>query len=89
MNNKKRILVLSSIEQSLIKFRGDFIKSLVKKGYEVYAGAPEFRKEKLKEVKDLGAIHVSYYVQRTGLNSFNDLKTIFNIKKLFKRIILT
>jgi glycosyltransferase involved in cell wall biosynthesis len=84
MKNKKRILVLSSLDHSLINFRGDFIKSLVKEGYEVYAGAPEFRKEKLKEVKDLGAIPVSYYLQRTGLNPFNDLKTIFNIKKIIQ-----
>ena len=84
MSNKKRILVLSSLDHSLINFRGDFLKSLIKQGYEVYAGAPEFSKEKLKEIKDLGAIPVSYYLQRTGLNPFNDLKTIFNIKKIIK-----
>ncbi|MEW4924513.1 glycosyltransferase family 4 protein [Algibacter sp. 2305UL17-15] len=84
MNNKKRILVLSSLDHSLINFRGDFIKSLVKEGYKVYAGAPEFGEQKLKELKALGAIPVSYYLQRTGLNPFNDLKTIFNLKKIIK-----
>ena len=82
MNNKKRILVLSSLANSLINFRGDFIKSLIKQGYEVYAGAPEFSKETLKEVKDLGAIPVKFNLQRTGLNPFKDFKTIFELKKI-------
>lgn len=82
MIDKKRILVLSSLAYSLINFRGDFIKSLISQGYEVYAAAPEFNDEIRNEIEALGAVTVSYSLQRTGLNPFNDLKTILELKKL-------
>lgn len=82
MSDKKRILVLSSLANSLTNFRGDFIKNLVKNGYKVYAGAPEFSEEQISEVEDLGAIPVVYNLQRTGLNPFKDLKTIMELKKI-------
>lgn len=79
---KKRILVLASLDHSLINFRGDFIKSLIKNGYEVFAGAPEFSNGIYQHVKDLGATPLSYSLQRTGLNPFKDLKSILELKKL-------
>lgn len=84
MNNNKRILVLSSLANSLLNFRGDFIKSLIENGYEVYAAAPgfTFTKENHKGVKDIGAIPVKYNLQRTGLNPFKDFKTILELKKI-------
>lgn len=80
--DKKRILLLSSLDSSLTNFRGDFIKSLVSNGYEVYAGAPEFTSENHKKIKILGAIPIQYNLQRTGLNPFRDFKTILELKKL-------
>ncbi|GAA4937551.1 glycosyltransferase family 4 protein [Algibacter agarivorans] len=82
MNNKKRILVLSSLANSLINFRGDFIKNLVKNGYDVYAAAPGFTTENHKKVQNLGAIPVKFNLQRTGLNPFKDFKTILELKKI-------
>jgi glycosyltransferase involved in cell wall biosynthesis len=82
MSNKKRILVLSSLANSLINFRGDFIKSLIKNGYQVYAAAPEFSQKKRNELENIGAIPVKYNLQRTGLNPFKDFKTILELKKL-------
>jgi len=81
---KKRILIVSSLGNSLTNFRGDFIKSLVANGYEVYAGAPEFTPEKHKDIECLGAVPVTYNLQRTGLNPFVDFKTILELKRLIR-----
>lgn len=84
MSSKKRILIVSSLANSLTNFRGDFIKSLVENGYEVYAGAPGFTPEKHKDIEDLGAIPVTYNLQRTGLNPFTDFKTILELKSIIR-----
>ncbi|TBN06518.1 glycosyltransferase family 1 protein [Hyunsoonleella flava] len=84
MSNKKRILIVSSLANSLTNFRGDFIKSLISNGYEVYAGAPGFTPENHKEIEGLGAIPVAFNLQRTGLNPFVDFKTILELKRIIR-----
>lgn len=79
---KKRILVLASLDHSLINFRGDFIKSLIKNDYKVFAAAPGFSNDMSQRIQDLGATPLSYNLQRTGLNPFKDLKSILELKKL-------
>ena len=81
---KKRILVIGSVSGSLVYFRGDFIKDLIKNDFEVYAAAPNFRDEIIEKLNMLGAIPVYYKLQRTGLNPFKDLSTIFQLKKIIK-----
>lgn len=83
--NKKRILVVASCSNSLINFRGDFIKRLISEGYEVYTAVDNYTDKTLSLLKEYGVkATLEYKLQRTGLNPFNDLKTIFNLKKLIK-----
>lgn len=85
MKNKKKILVVASDSFSLINFRGDFIKSLISEGYEVYTAANSYAEKTISLLKDYGVKDILYYeLQRTGLNPFKDLKTIFNLKKLIE-----
>lgn len=81
---EKRILIICSYANSLIHFRGDFIAALIKDGYKVYGAAPEMNKETFDGLTALGATPLEYTLQRTGMNPFKDLKSIFEIKKLIK-----
>lgn len=82
--NKKRILLIASYDGSLIRFRGDFIKSLVDDGFEVFTAAPDYADEFRQNIKDLGATPLEFKLQRTGLNPFKDFKSILELKSLMK-----
>jgi glycosyltransferase involved in cell wall biosynthesis len=81
---KKRILLIASYDGSLIRFRGDFIKSLVDNGFEVFTAAPGYTENFYEEIKALGATPLEFNLQRTGLNPFKDFKSILELKSLMK-----
>jgi len=82
---KKRILVVGSTSSSLINFRGDFIKSLIEEGYNVFTAAGNFQEETLSLLReDYGVTALTFRLQRTGLNPFKDLQTISDLKNLIK-----
>jgi len=83
--DKKRILVVASVSNSLTNFRGDLIKQLIKEDYEVYTAVDSYSDKVLSVLKTYGVKKtLEYSLQRNGLNPFKDLKTIFNLKKLIK-----
>ena len=61
--DKKRIMILSSFANSLLHFRGDFITSLIKNGYEVFGAAPDMPEEVSEKLIKLGAHPLSYSLQ--------------------------
>lgn len=81
MKNKK-ILIIASHRVSLIRFRGDFIKSLIKSGFEVFAAAPEFDENISQQLRNIGATPVEFKLQRTGLNPLKDIKSIKEIENI-------
>lgn len=82
--DKKRILLIASYDGSLIRFRGDFIKSMIANGFEVFAAAPSFTEKYSQLIKDMGATPVEFNLQRTGLNPLKDFKSIHEIKSIIK-----
>jgi glycosyltransferase involved in cell wall biosynthesis len=81
---KKRILLIASYAGSLIRFRGDFIKSLIRNGFEVFTASPDYTKYDSETLKGMGAIPIEFNLQRTGLNPFKDLKSILKLKSIIK-----
>ncbi|MFK7833406.1 MAG: glycosyltransferase family 4 protein [Winogradskyella sp.] len=82
--NKKRILVIASFAGSLIRFRGDFIKSMVENGFKVFTAAPTYTESDLEKINAFGATPIEFNLQRTGLNPLNDLKSIKELKTIMK-----
>ena len=82
--DKKRILLIASFAGSLIRFRGDFIKSLIANNFEVFTAAPEYTESDTEIIKAMGAIPIEFNLQRTGLNPLNDLKSIKELKSIMK-----
>lgn len=83
MNNKK-ILLVASLSSSLTHFRGDFMKSLVKNGFKVFAAAPNHPENIKVMLKELGATPLEFSLNRTGLNPIKDIKSIRELKVLIK-----
>ncbi|MBA6302266.1 glycosyltransferase family 4 protein [Colwellia sp. MB02u-14] len=79
-----KILIIGAYPQSIISFRGQLIKDLVRKGHDVTVMTAEADDSVVKDVRELGAKFCSYSVQRNGLNPLADLQTFLQLKKLIK-----
>ncbi len=78
-----RILIICSVSNSLVNFRGDLITALVKNNFNVFCAAPEFEKQETRnKLHSLGAKTATYSLQRTGLNPIKDIKSIRNLKEI-------
>jgi glycosyltransferase involved in cell wall biosynthesis len=83
--NNKRVLLIASFAGSLIRFRGDFIKSLIADGFDVYTAAPEYTEDNLGILNGMGAKTLQFNLQRTGLNPLKDIKSILELKSIIKK----
>ena len=76
------ILILCSLDQSLISFRLDMIKSFIANNYKVFAGAPNFQNNTSKALSSLGVVTIEFPLQRTGLNPWKDLLSVLKIRNI-------
>lgn len=82
-----RICIVSqNARPGLLIFRRDLIVHLIREGHEVYAFANDYDEKSVKDVEGLGAIAVSYSLNKAGLNPFGDLIDIFKLYRKFKAI---
>ncbi|BFP42761.1 glycosyltransferase family 4 protein [Flavobacteriaceae bacterium GF1] len=81
----KKILLIASLAESLIHFRGDFMAALVKQGYTVFAAAPDISREVLDDLKELQVNPLAIDLDRTGLNPLNDLRLVLQLKKIVRK----
>lgn len=81
-----RIVISASSGISLINFRGNLIKDIVKQGHEVFCLSSENDEVIKKKVEELGAVYRAVYISRTGTNPFVDLKTLLAYKKLLREL---
>lgn len=79
-----KILIVASFPDSLIRFRGDMIKELILKNFDVLAAAPSIDTETKNKLIALGATPIEYSLQRKGMNPFKDIGTIRSLKKIIK-----
>ena len=75
----KRIVFICGGGDSLVRFRLDFIKSLLEESYEVYAYASEIRDESLQELLNLNVKFEKISFQRKSLNLIDTFKSIIDI----------
>lgn len=81
----KKILITTVLTEAFYKSRQELILELLKIGYEVILVGPE-NDPKVKEI--FNTPKVTYYqtnIERTGLNFFQDIKTIMSIIQIIKK----
>ena len=83
-----KFLIIASYPASILKFRGNLIKALQDKGFEIHIVAPEFEvfPEEYENLTALGYVVHPIPMQRTGTNPLNDAKTLSALYLLMKKI---
>ena len=76
------ILMVSSIDISLLRFRGLLIQRLIEGGYRVVVAAPEFAEDTRLALEALGAEPREYPLNRTGMNPLKDWKSLRELRRI-------
>ena len=83
---KMKIVMIGTVASSFLGFRADLIKALLAKSYTIYAFTSEYIEEELSEIERLGAIPITYELNRGGINPFADIKSTYELSKKIKNI---
>lgn len=78
--------MVGTVASSFYGFRADLIRTLLKKGHQVYAFTSEYTAEDLKKIEQLGAIPITYALNRGGLNPLADIIATYQLSKKIKAI---
>ena len=81
-----KIVIIGTVASSFLGFRADLIKALLAKNYTIYAFTSEYTKEELIKIESLGAIPITYELNRGGVNPFADIKSTYELSKKIKNI---
>lgn len=82
----KKIVIISSFTESLVNFRLDLILYLQNEGFEVHALGPDNERKTIEILTSKGVYFKQYYLKRNGFNPLEDLKSIKNLREIFKEI---
>ena len=80
------IAFIGTVASSFYGFRADLIRTLLKKGHQVYAFTSEYTAEDLKKIEKLGATPITYTLNRGGLNPLADIIATYQLSKKIKAI---
>ncbi|WP_232476132.1 glycosyltransferase family 4 protein [Flavisphingomonas formosensis] len=78
-----KIVVVASLAYSLVNFRGRLLTDMVANGHEVLACAPEEDAEIAARLAAIGVAYRMMPMARTGLDPFEDLKTVRWLRRCF------
>ena len=78
-----KILIAAGLGSSLLRFRGELIKSWLETGHQVVAAAPDGDAQ--KPLQELGAGFNRIPLKRSSLNPLNDLWLLIKMKILIRR----
>jgi len=81
-----RVLVIASLAESLLNFRGPLLKAMQAAGHQVFAGAPQPDSSELVLLREAGIEFEPVFMSRSGLNPIEDIKTILSVIRLCRRV---
>lgn len=81
-----KVIIIGTLASSFLGFRAELIKTLCKKNYTVYAFTSEYSKDELEKLEYLGAIPITYKLNRGGLNPLEDIKSTYSLANKIKKI---
>ncbi|MEI7590672.1 MAG: glycosyltransferase family 4 protein [Deltaproteobacteria bacterium] len=81
-----KVLIVAGFAESIVNFRGELIKDMVRSGHEVHVCAPNFSDETLLSISEFGAVPHEVFLERTGTNFFSDLQYVFSMWCLMRSI---
>ena len=78
-----KFLLISPKNRTVYNFRGDLVKAIIAKGYEVVVTGPD--RTDVDKIEALGARFVEIPMNKTGTNILGDLKYCKRLKALMKQ----
>lgn len=81
--NKKKFILISPKNRTAYNFRGDLVRSIIAKGYDVIVTGPN--DEGIDRIEDLGARFIEVPMNKNGLNPIADLKYLWQLRSIMKR----
>ena len=81
-----RVILIGTVASSFYGFRADLIRAMREKQYIVYAFTSEYTDSDLKKIESLGAIPVTYELNRGGLNPLSDIVATYKLSKKIREI---
>ncbi len=85
-SRRPRIAVVASLTSSLVNFRLELLRSLVQRGFDVYALAPDTDSETIAKLDALGVRFILIPMARTGTRPIEDLTTLVVLRRIFLEI---
>lgn len=79
----RRIAVIINSAFALTNFRGALIEEMVRRGARVYAFAPDFDDQGRATIEELGAVPISYRLDRSSTNPVRELRNAIALAKFF------
>lgn len=83
---QNNIVIIGTVASSFYGFRADLIRELCKKGNIVYAFTSEYSEDDLQKIENLGAIPVTYELNRGGLNPLSDIVATYKLSQKIQEI---
>lgn len=80
----QKIILIGTTSSMMYQFRQDLIKSLIRNKWVVYTFVCEFNEKELSQLEAIGAIPITYKMNRGGLNPFADLSSVLSLTKKIK-----
>lgn len=82
----RKIAVIGALPSSLLNFRGELIKRLAEKNFNVVAMASGALDTEICSIEKIANRYIDYPVTRNGLNPVKDLFTLWSLKRVFSSI---
>jgi glycosyltransferase involved in cell wall biosynthesis len=80
------IVIIASFPDSIVSFRGELISALQDQQLSVHVIAPQMSDEILLELESRNITVHQIELERTGLNPISDIKSLFQMYKVIKKI---
>jgi glycosyltransferase involved in cell wall biosynthesis len=79
-----KFVLASNMAESLMNFRGALLTTLVERGHDVVAVAPERQDPRIAELVDIGVRYRAVPMTRTGVSPIGDLRYLARLYRLLK-----
>ena len=86
MKHNKKVIIIGTVASSILSFRANLIKALLEQQHSVYAFVSEYSQDELDDIATLGAIPITYELNRGGINPLADTKATYALFKKIKKI---
>ncbi|BDP31586.1 glycosyltransferase family 4 protein [Vibrio vulnificus] len=81
-----KIIIVGTVATSIFCFRMPLIKMMLRSGHQVFAFAIDYNDEQKAALSEMGVVPVDYFLSRSGLNPFSDIKMMYRLMSKFREI---